>query len=198
MSLPPPVPIARSAALMGDGKNVQGIGVGSIHDEVRVSMYNHLSSIARGRCPHRRVIAQQGQGAMNCVPEIRGTKPACFECIPACSLGKFHASGRIEYDLHFPCLAMIASTSLKTSSAGIHFVRPASISATRRAISSSQALAISSGDPLGSPSRLTISRWANSPRSLRDKRIARVSSSSRLVAMENLLHRFDPAAILAA
>lgn len=63
-------------------------------------------------------------------------------------------------------LSIIASSRAKTSSAGIQTVFPASMSATRRAISSSHALAMASGESSASLSKLTIRRRINSHRSL--------------------------------
>lgn len=75
------------------------------------------------------------------------------------------ASGLNETRIGQRAFSMMASRRANTSSAGIQTVLPASISATRRAISSSQAWAMASGVSSDSPSRLTIKRWISSPRS---------------------------------
>ncbi|HNO58750.1 MAG TPA: hypothetical protein PKI28_13950, partial [Accumulibacter sp.] len=87
-------------------------------------MNRNPAGIVAGRRPHRRMIAQQGQGAVDLVSEVRGVKRAGLRCIPARGFCKLLASRRLEYRLHLRCVAISASISAKTCSAGIHWVRP--------------------------------------------------------------------------
>ena len=141
-----PNPIPGSAAVMGNGDNMQCLWGDSVHNRIGVAMDEQLTGIVVCGCAHGRMVAGHAQGAMHFVSEIRCINPAGLSGIPASSLNKFGAGQRFEYDLHLLCAEITASISLNTSSAGIHCVRPASMSSTRRAISSSQALAMTSGD----------------------------------------------------
>ena len=181
--LPPPRPIPRSTTVAGDGKHAQLISLCAVDNRIGVTVNNQAARIACGWGSHRWVCAKQSQSVLNFISEIRGAKLSCLLGVPTRCLDKFSPSGWIERNTHRLCLAMMASTSLNTSSAGIHCVRPASISATRRAISSSQAFAIASGESSGSPSRLTSRRWASSPRSFSDSCNACASISFRTAPM---------------
>lgn len=64
-----------------------------------------------------------------------------------------------------------------------HCVRSASMSATHRAIFSPRAWAMTSGESLGLPYRLTIRRWMSSPRSCGESCKGWVSSSFKVAAM---------------
>ena len=142
--------------LMRYRNNSYGIAIGPINNRVRIMMSNNAPGVVGRRCAQRRMRNHQIDRALHGIVEMGGTNSTRFNGVPTCGLGKLLTGFIRECDVQRLCPAMMASISLNTSSAGIHFVRPASMSATRRAISSSHALAMASGESSGARSRLTI------------------------------------------
>jgi hypothetical protein len=163
--LPPPGPILWAAALVGDGKYAQAVFFDAINDGVGVAMNDEAACLPCCGRSQIRMFCNQLQTMHDFVSEVScATLPGLFG-VPASRFSKLLLCSGIERDIHRDRAAISASISLKTSSAGIHCVRPASMSATRRAISSSQACAMASGESSGIPSRLAIRRWMSSLRS---------------------------------
>ena len=114
-------------------KNSHRIAISPINDGVRISMHDDAPGVVGRGCSQRRMRNQQIDRSLYGIVEIGGANFVRFSGIPACGLGKLVTGFSRECDLQRLFSAMIASISLNTSSAGIHFVRPASMSATRRA-----------------------------------------------------------------
>ena len=111
------------------------------------------------------VLAKQLDDALDFIAKIRRYCLAGLEMVLIDRVIKLDFSLYIPDNFRSRFLCSLASSFAKTSSCRIKVAVSASISATRRAISSSQALAMASGEPSGSPSRLTIRLWINSLRS---------------------------------
>lgn len=153
----PPSP--RAAAVVRDGNDDDRLGHHAVDQGVRVIVQNKPScSVARFDA-HVGIFEQALRGLHGSEVKVTCNVEPGLIAVILQRLYKFDLGLALPSKPQLPDFLSISSISAMTCSCGINSTVPASISATRRAISSSQAWAMASGLSSAGPSRLTIRRW---------------------------------------
>ena len=126
----------------------------------------------RERCPDGRVFFNAGKDRSDGIEE-GGSQSLSSVLVPPDGLNELRGGGRREADVHR--LRILRSIRRRTSSQGSRFSVPASIAATRRPTSASQAVPAPGSD---GPSMLPSNSAANSARAWRSSRRASARTGS--------------------
>lgn len=144
--------------MVRDGNDDDCLGHHAIDQGIRIIVQNKPSCAMAGFGSHLGIFEQALRSLQGGLIEISCNVESGLIAVILQRFTRLNLGMVLSKEFQLPDFLSISSISAMTCSCGINTAVPASISATRRAISSSQAWAMTSGVSSIGPSRLTIKR----------------------------------------